>query len=60
MKGNEILNKTGCLSPEAFEAARKDELKDNQWVIFDNHIKDCEICSDAYDGLTKQDTSLIV
>jgi len=45
------FTKAGCLSPEAFKAIRKEDLCEENWELIDEHIKECEFCSEALEGI---------
>ena len=55
MKDDRIFISTGCLSHDAFKAIREEDLVDDQWAVINEHIKDCEMCSDALGGILVSD-----
>ncbi len=48
---NKYFNESGCLTLEALEKYLNNELDGDDFKIINNHLKECELCSDALEGL---------
>lgn len=47
-----IFNPSGCITLEAMQLYLKKELPESEVELIDNHLEDCELCSDAMEGLS--------
>lgn len=49
---NNIFSDTACISMEFLEKYANDTLSPSEQQAVENHLVDCELCSDALEGLT--------
>ena len=50
-KLNNIFSETDCLSPEILTAYAENRLNADERHLVEKHLTDCELCSDALEGL---------
>jgi|GEM_PF-2234264 len=50
---NNIFSETDCLTPEILSAYAENRLSNEDRYLVEKHLTDCELCSDAFEGISQ-------